>query len=146
METFDFYYFCSAARTGNINALQNCLDAGINIHACNDIALRYAVEYNHAEAVIFLLENGADIHSIDNHKLRNSALYGDIPTVQNLLEKGSCNQEAKIYALYNAILAGHTEIVKLFLENDICILSNNYSILNFCTNEEIISLFEDYLK
>lgn len=150
MAIIDFNYFFSAARIGDIKALNRCLNCGIDIHSCNDLALRSAKESGQNEAVIFLLENGANINVLDDDSaLRYSSLRGDSQTVKRLLDKGLCSQEAKVYATYNAIFCGHAEIVALLLNHGVDPLANNGAILRvlkFCKYDKVIALFEDYLK
>lgn len=147
MATIDLNSFLSAARTGDISTLRNCLENGVDIHLCNDLALRYAKENAQTEAVIFLLENGANIYVLDDVELRLASSNGDAEKVKHLLEKGTCSQDAIIYATYNGILYGHEEIVKL-LKNYVSPLANDGAILkvlSLCRYEKIIELFEDYL-
>ena len=147
MTSIDFNFFCSAARTGDIAALEHCLNCGIDIHLCNDLALRYAEENGQTEAVIFLRQHGANIHVLDDISIRKASLEGDIQTVEKLLKKGFCSEEAKLYAMYNAMLCGYDEIVKLLFKNDIS--PDNEAVLRvlkICKHDKVIALFEDYLK
>ena len=150
MGTIDINFFLSAARTGNINKLKISLDNGIDIHYCDDLALRCAKESGQIEAVIFLLENGANIYVLDdNSALRYSSLRGDIETINYLRKKGTCSHEAKLYSTYSAILCGYDEIVSLFLQDDISPTENDGAILKvlkLCKYDKVVALFKDYLK
>ena len=149
METIDLNIFFLAAHSGDIFILKKCLDNGIDIHSCNDLALRLATKENHAKAIVFLLARGANIQAVYDAELRHASLEGDTETVKKLLEDYSCSQEAKIYAMYNAIFGKHEEIIDLLLENGVSPTENNGAVLNvvkLCNNDRINTLFEDYLK
>lgn len=149
MATIDLSIFFSAANTGDIFVLKKCLDDGIDIHSCDDLALRLATKRNHAKAIVFLLERGANIQAVYDAELRRASLEGETETVKMLLEKYSCSQEAKIYAMYNAIFCRHEDIIELLLQNGVSPTANNGAVLNvvkLCNNEQINTLFEEYLK
>lgn len=149
MATIDLNIFFLAAQNGDIFILKKCLDSGIDIHSCDDLALRLAVKANHKNAIVFLLTNGANIQAVYDAALRRSSLEGEIKVVKSLLENNSCSQEAKVYAMYNAIFCRNEEIIKLLLQNGVSPIANNGAILNvvkLCNNEKINILFEDYLK
>lgn len=149
MATIDLNIFFSAAHNGDIFILKKCLDSGIDIHSCDDLALRLATKENHTKAIILLLSRGANIQAVFDAELRRSSLEGEIETVTMLLEDNSCSEEAKIYAMYNAIFGRHEEIIKLLLQNGVSPTANNGAVLNvvkLCDNDQINALFENYLK
>lgn len=55
--------FVSAARTGQTDVVQVLLDAGVDVHAQDDLALRMAALSGQTEMVRLLLEHGADVHA-----------------------------------------------------------------------------------
>ena len=86
MTTVDLNFFFIAAQNGDIFILKKCLDNGIDIHSCNDLALRLSVTNNHTKAIIFLLSHGANLQAVNDAELRRSSLDGDIDTIEMLLE------------------------------------------------------------
>ena len=149
MATMDLNFFFTAAHNGDIIVLKKCLDQGIDIHSCDDLALRIVTKANHTNAILFLLSRGANIQAVYDEELRRASLLGKVKTVKVLLEEYSCSEEAKIYAMYNAIFGWHTEIIELLLQDGVSPTSNNCAILNVvkhCNNEHIKRLFIDYLK
>lgn len=149
MATIDLNFFFSAARTGDITALKNFLDDGIDIHLYDDLALRSARETGQTEAVIFLLENGANLYALDDDAaLRYSSLRGDSYSFNKILKNGNCSQEAKLYSMYNAIFCGHDEIVKSLLDDEVLLTKNSGAILRvlkFCKHDKVLALFKEYL-
>lgn len=149
MATIDLNIFFLAAHNGDISILKKSLNDGIDIHSCNDMALRLAVKANKRKAILFLLSHGASIQSVYDEALRGATLKDDVETVKSLLTNDYCSEEAKIYAMYNAIFCKNEEIIKLLLENGVSPTANNGAILNvvrFCGDAEIKVLFENYLK
>ena len=145
----DLNFFFLAAANGDVFVLKKGLNSGIDVHSCDDLALRLAVKGNHSKAIVFLLTRGANIQAVYDAALRQSALKGDAKTVKSLLENNLCSQEAKIYAMYNAIFCRHEIIIKLLLQNGVSPTANNEAILKvvkYCNNNQINALFKDYLK
>lgn len=62
--------FVVAARDGHTEIMELLLEAGADIHAWKDVALRCASETGQVEAVRLLLSNGADAHASDDDALR----------------------------------------------------------------------------
>ena len=140
--------FFAAAYNGDIFILKKCLDEGIDIHSCDDLALRIVTKANHTKAILFLLSRGANIQAIYDEELRRVSLEGNTNAVKILLSEYSCSEEAKIYAMYNAILGRHEDIVKLLLQDGVSPTANNGAILNvvkLCNNVQVNKWFEKYL-
>ena len=149
MTTSDLNFFFLAAQNGDIFVLKRCLDDGIDIHSCNDLALRLAVKGNHTKAIVFLLTHGANAQAVYDANLREASLMGDFETLKLLLENNLCSQEAKIYAMYNAIFTRNEEAIKLLLQNGVSPDDNNRAVLNVvkhCNDSNINDLFKEYLK
>ena len=150
MATINLDSFFSAARTGDITTLKKYLDNGVDIHSCDDLALKSARETGQTEAVIFLLENGANLYVLDDDSiLRYSSLRGDSYSFNQTLKNGNCSQEAKLYSMYNAIFCGHDEIAKSLLDDGTLLTENDGAILRvlkFCKHNKILALFKDYLR
>lgn len=149
MATSDLNFFFSAAHSGDVSILRKCLDNGIDIHSCDDLALRLATKNNHTKAILFLIDRGANIQAVYDEELRHASLEGKTKIVKVLLEDYSCSEEAKMFAMYNAIFGRHEDIVELLLQHGVSPMANNGAILNVvkhCNNDKINKLFEDYLK
>lgn len=149
MATIDLNIFFLAARNGDISILKKSLNSGIDIHSCDDMALRIAVKANQSKAILFLISRGASISAVYDEALRGATLRDDVETVQSLLANDYCSQEAKIYAMYNAIFCQNQEIIKLLLENGVSPTANNNAVLNvarFCGDSKIMAMFENYLN
>ena len=149
MADIDLSIFFAAAYNGDIFILKKSLDNGIDIHSCDDLALRIVTKANHTKAILFLLSRGANIQAVYDEELRRASLEGKVKTVKVLLEEYSCSQEAKIYAMYNAIFGRHEEIIKLLLQNGVSPTENNEAVLNvvkLCNDDIINKLFENYLN
>ena len=149
MTNIDLKIFFSAAYNGDIFILKKCLDDGIDIHACNDLALRLASKSKHQIAIDFLLARGANIQAIYDAELRQAALEGDIETVSKIFKQFSCSEIAKIYAMYNAIFGRHENIVEFLLKNGVSPTANNGAILNvvkLCNDDKVNKWFENYLN
>ena len=146
MADIDLSIFFAAAHNGDIFILKKCLDSGIDIHSCNDLALRIVTKANHTNAILFLLSRGANIQAVYDEELIHAALQGKTKIARVLLEEYSCSQEAKIYAMYNAIFGRHEEIIQLLLQYGVSPTSNNGAILNvvkLCNNDTINKIFKD---
>ena len=148
MATSDLNFFFSAAQNGDIFILKKCLKDGIDIHACDDLALRLAVKENHTTAIVFLLTHGANAQAVYDASLRKSSLVGNLQDLKTLLESNSCSQESKIYAMYNAIFSRNSEAIKLLLQNGVSPIDNNGAVLKvvkLCNDSKINALFKEYL-
>ena len=60
----------SASIRGSSKIVKYFIENGADIHAEDDIALKYAVQYNNLDLVKFLVEHGADIYSRDDEAIR----------------------------------------------------------------------------
>ena len=148
MKDIDLRIFFTAAHNGDIFILKKCLDNGIDIHSCDDLALRIVTKANHTNAILFLLSRGANIQAVYDEELRSASLKGKTKTVRILLEEYSCSEKAKIYAMYNAIFGRHEDIIELLLQNGVSPTANNNAVLNvvkLCNNDQVNKLFEKYL-
>lgn len=149
MTTSDLIHFFSAANSGNISIMKKCIDDGIDIHSCNDLALRLAVRANEQRAIIFLLVNGANIQAVYDDALCHFSLEGDVELVKTLLEHNLCSYESKNFAMFNAILGKNQEIIKLLLQNGVSPIASNKAFLNIvelCKDDNIATLFKEYQK
>jgi ankyrin repeat protein len=107
-----------AADNGLIYLAAYYLDRGVDIHAHNDIALRYAAYNGHTETVKLLLDRKADIHAVDDWALGAAAEHGHTDTVILLLDRKADIHADHDHALKWAARNGHTETVKLLLDRN----------------------------
>ena len=79
-----------AAMSGHTAVVVTLVEAGANVHARNDIALRFAAMYGYTATVEALLDAGADVHAgKDDIALREAARNGHTATVELLLARGA---------------------------------------------------------
>lgn len=89
------------------------LEAGADVHAEDDYALRCATDSDYAEIVKILLEAGADVHALDDHALCCAAQNGYTEVVKILLEAGANVHVRNNFSFQYAELNRHTETVKV---------------------------------
>ena len=78
--------FVIAAREGQAEIVELLLEAGVDVHVWEDVALRLAADGGHAETVKVLLNAGADVHAKDDEALRSAEENGYRETVAILRE------------------------------------------------------------
>ena len=101
----------------DIKTVQALLAAGADVHAQNDLALRWSAAWNgHTETVKVLLAAGADVHAEDDQALRFAAKNDHTETVRTLLAAGADVHARDDQALrWSAAWQGHTVTVKVLL-------------------------------
>ena len=77
----DLRYCCAGGHTEVVKVL---LEAGADVHACDDNALQWANRHGHTETVKVLLEAGADVHADDDWVLRLASIGGQTEVVKVL--------------------------------------------------------------
>ena len=100
-----------ASFNGHLAVVQALLAAGARVHANNDYALRQASENGHLAVVQTLLAAGADVHANNDYALRWASRNGHIAVVQALLAAGADVHADDDYALRYASSNGHTDVV-----------------------------------
>jgi hypothetical protein len=73
-----------ASGIGDLGSIKSLLNAGANVHAEDDAALREAAYYGNIAAVKLLLEAGADVHARNDAALRGAERNGHDAVVQLL--------------------------------------------------------------
>ena len=72
-----------------IDTFKYFIEEGINIHADDDWALRYAAINGYLEVVIYLIDKGANIHADDDWALISAAFNGYLEVVRYLIDNGA---------------------------------------------------------
>jgi hypothetical protein len=98
-----------------VGVIKRLIKEGVNVHADDDYALRWASENRHLEVVKLLVEHGANIHANKDYALRWASHNGHLEVVKLLVEYGANIHANKDYALRWASGHGHLEVVKLLL-------------------------------
>ena len=100
----------------SINIVRSLLEQGANIHASDDMALKWASENGYLKTVKLLLEYGADVNSGYNQALRYASKYGHQKIVKFLLKQGADVHANNDLSLVYASGKGHLKIVELLIE------------------------------
>ena len=118
--------FVRHARSGEIDAVKQGLDAGVPVNAFDSLdqdALIAAISYNSLDEVKLLLAHGADPNLPDNAgwtPLHFAAWFGSTSVVlKELIDHGAkvdARNDRGITPLYFASVSGHDAQVKLLLE------------------------------
>lgn len=141
--------FFAAARSGDTEVLHQHILSGVDIHSCDDLALRIAAENGRYITVEFLINHGADIHALNDAALLWAAYYGETKTVKLLLKKGAGTEISKENAMIYAISKNRYDIVKIFLEDGVSPDFRNGAPLN-CSKkynyQNITKLIKSYMN
>jgi len=78
-----------AAQDGHTSIVEILLDAGADVNAQDDFALRSAVTVGRAETAAVLLARGANVHADNDYALRIAAAAGDAVLTSLLLSSGA---------------------------------------------------------
>ena len=90
---------------------------GVDIHAGNDLALRFAAEHGRTELAAVLLERGADVHAGDDHALRLAASSNHVDMLRLLIEHGADATAKNSRAIVRAASRGGVEALSILLDN-----------------------------
>lgn len=111
----DNEFIINACQIGNLEVVKMVEQAGGDVRARNDEALKQAASAGHKDIVMLLIERGADVSVDDYAPMRWAAGHGHTHIVELLLDAG-CNVNAReSWALRKSAEAGHLETVKLLL-------------------------------
>ena len=115
MDFRDYKSFFTHCKTGNLEAVKDCIENGANINLNYDQAIKLAAKNGHVDVVTYLVKMGAD----PNEALVDAAFNGHIIVVQYLVLNGanvSANNNAAIkYASEN----GHIVVVQYLVLNGV---------------------------
>ena len=109
-----------SSEDGNTEIVQLLLQAGANVNANNDSALISASANGHTEVVRLLLQAGADVHARDGEPLTRASRTTNIDIVQLLLEAGA---DIKTRNTYDGFNHG---VVKLLAQTDLLKYNDEY--------------------
>ena len=96
-------------------AIRLAIQAGADVHAYNDYALRWASLNGHL-AVVEVLVKVADIHADDDYALRFASFYGHLSVVEFLVKVGANVHAADDAALRFASSSGHLAVVEFLVK------------------------------
>ena len=136
-----------ASRDGNLEGVIVCLEAGADIHAEDDEALRWASENGHLDVVRCLLEAGANVHAENDKALYRAIQRNHFEIAEYLLVN---KHDGYIYhsnsPLYISAMYERYIFVKLLLENG-CIPSKEILLITVTNgNVRILEILLDYLN
>jgi ankyrin repeat protein len=105
--------FINACRGGDLPAVKEYIEQGADIHAWDDMSLRWAAERGHLEVVEYLIEQGANIHARYDAALRWAAYKGHLEIVKYLIEHGASIHANRDEALRGAAFNGHLQVANV---------------------------------
>jgi len=111
----DLLWICAEARKTKF--VKYLLDAGADVHADDDYALRWASGKGHADVVKLLLDAGADVHAGNDYALRWASKNGHTDIVKLLLDAGANVHARDNGALQGATYYGHSDVVKILKDH-----------------------------
>lgn len=76
-----------ACRFGHLEVVKYCVKQGVDMHACNDYALRCAVQRRRLEVVKYLVEQGVNLRVWNDWALRYAVKYNYKEIVNYLKER-----------------------------------------------------------
>ena len=117
VHAFDDKALRFASAYGHLAVVEFLVKAGANVHAKDDEALRWASMYGHLPVVEFLVKVGADVHALSDEALRFASEFGHLPVVEVLVTAGANVHAVDDYALHYASAHGHLPVVE-FLKNN----------------------------
>src|SRR5580658_1521723 len=86
-----------ACRYGRVEVVRLLLEAGVDVHTDDDVALCEASEMGHIEVAKILLKAGANVHARDDYALRWACITSRSDTAKVLLEAGANQQLIQEY-------------------------------------------------
>jgi len=101
-----------ASLNGHLEIVQHLISVGANVHACNDLALQCAADNGHLEIVKYLISVGAKVHAGDDCALRCAVYNGHLKIVKFLVSVGANVHAYDDYPLRFASENGYLEVVE----------------------------------
>lgn len=97
----------------NAEIIRELIEAGANVHANDDEALRWAASNGNVKLVNLLIEAGANIYANNDEALEQAVKYGHIEVVRSLIKAGTschvCDNETR----QRMAKSGYAEAVNL---------------------------------
>ena len=106
------YALRMASMYGYLPVVEVLVKAGADVHAADDEALRYASERGHLPVVEVLVKAGADVHAKNDEALRYASYHGHLPVVEFLVKAGANVHAVDDQALLVASRYGHLPVVE----------------------------------
>ena len=123
--------FINNAKDGNLKVVKYLISQGADIHAEDDLALRWSVTNGHLKVVKYLVSQGINIHVWDDYAFRGSASNGHLETVKYLVSQGANiharNNEALRWSANNE----YFKVVKYLASKGADIYANNNEALQW---------------
>ena len=89
---------------------------GVDIHADNDLVLRYLASNGHLEVLKYLVQQGVDIRANNDEALRSAAFNGHLEVLKYLVQQGADIHANNDLALRSSALYGHLEVLKYLVQ------------------------------
>ena len=121
------------AHNGYLNIVKYLVECDANVHIGNDIALWQSTQNNHLDVVKFLVENRTNIHTKYNAAFCWSAQNGYFGIVEYLIAHTDIHFEND-YALRWSAHNGHFDVVKFLVKNGANIHAENDYALRWSAN------------
>ena len=111
------HYLNKSCALGYLNIAILLLDAGVDLHSNDDLALSYASDCGSVDIVELLISRGANIHADKEYALREAAREGFSDIVQILINNGADVHASDDYPIRWASAEGRIDTVKILLDN-----------------------------
>ncbi len=124
-------------------AVKCALDVGANVHAHEDVALRWAAEHGYIDIVQILLDGGADVHARDDRAFISATQGQHIEVAELLLKYGADVHARDDTGLDSAVELEHVAMVKLLLGHGASVQAGDGRVLKqaaYTGNVEIAKL------
>ncbi len=114
-----------SSKKGNIKAVNELIEKGVNIKAKNNIALIEASKHGHIEIVKLLINKGANVKAQNHKAIQLACEYNHMEIVKFLVDQGSFLTANNNKSIQLACKRGNLEIIKYLIENGANVYSNN---------------------
>lgn len=109
-----------ASSRGYLEIVQFLLEKGVDVHANDDIAI---VNTRDLQVVKCLINAGANIRAKNDRALRNACRYGVLSVVELLLEIGANINANKGKPLSEAVCSGNVKLVKFLIDKGATVIT-----------------------
>ncbi|AVG46654.1 ankyrin repeat protein [Acanthamoeba polyphaga mimivirus] len=114
-----------SSKKGNIKAVNELIEKGVNIKSKNNIALIEASKHGHLEIVKLLINKGANVKAQNHKAIQLACEYNHIEIVKFLANQGSFLKANNNKSIQLASKRGNLEIIKYLIENGADIYSSD---------------------